>query len=46
MAAAPEIGSPAPVNLDFLGRSRLTAKTPRFSLLDSLGFPWILSSES
>ena len=32
--------------LGFLGSCRFRCKIPRSDLLDSLGFPWILSSES
>jgi hypothetical protein len=32
--------------LDFLGSGRSTREDPHSWLLDSLGFPWILSSES
>ena len=35
-----------PVNLGFLGASRFGRENPHKSLLDFLGFPWILSSES
>jgi hypothetical protein len=32
--------------LDFLGASPFGCESPAFELLDSFGFPWILSSES
>ncbi|HEY5207278.1 MAG TPA: hypothetical protein VIJ63_22160, partial [Roseiarcus sp.] len=34
------------LDLGFLGASPFRCKNPRFWLLDFLGFPWILSSES
>jgi hypothetical protein len=36
----------APVRLDFLGSSRFRYQNLGFYVLDFLGFPWILSSES
>ncbi len=39
-------GVATPVNLGFLGASRFGRENPHKSLLDFLGFPWILSSES
>jgi len=32
--------------MGFLGPRRFRCQNPRFRLLDSLGFPWILSSET
>jgi hypothetical protein len=34
------------MDLDFLGSSRFRRENPRLSLLDFLGFPWILSCET